>query len=87
MKTSEKNVCQSCGMPMNMPSDFGTNKDGGPNVEYCHYCYKDGSFTDKGITMEEKIEKNIAIAEKMGMPKEQASALANSTIPKLKRWR
>ena len=84
MKTYK--TCQSCGMPLNRKTDFGTYKDGRSNSEYCHYCYQDGEFTDPGISMEEKIAKNIAIAVKMGMPREEAIALANATIPKLKRW-
>jgi len=87
MKTSENNTCQSCGMPMAKLSDFGTNKEKRVNTEYCRYCYKEGNFTDPGITMEQKIEKNITIAEKMGMAREDAIALANATIPKLRRWK
>ncbi|MBT8307482.1 MAG: zinc ribbon domain-containing protein [Maribacter sp.] len=86
MKTSGNNTCQSCGMPMNELSDFGTDKDDSINTEYCLYCYKKGDFTDPGITLEQKLEKNITIAEKMGMPREDAIALANAIIPKLKRW-
>lgn len=67
--------------------DFGTNKDGTKNNEYCHFCFKSGKFTDEGITMAAKIEKNIQIAKSMGMPEDKAKALAESTIPKLKRWR
>ena len=37
--------------------------------------------------MEQKIEKNITTAEKMGMAREDAIALANATIPKLRRWK
>lgn len=87
MKTSDGDICQSCGMPMNKITDFGSNKNGSINKEYCHFCYKDGAFNDPGITMEEKIEKNIAIAEKMGMAREEAIALANATIPELRRWK
>ena len=87
MDLSEKKICQSCGMPMLKKSDFGTNKDNSLNNEYCHYCFKRGTFTDSGITLEEKIRKNIALAEKTGMSGEEASKLAHSTIPKLKRWK
>lgn len=87
MKTSEGGICQSCGMLMNKITDFGSNKNRRINKEYCHFCYKDGAFNDPGITMEEKIEKNIAIAEKMGMPRDEAIAKANSIIPTLKRWK
>ena len=73
-------------MPMLNQTAFGTNNDNSPNHEYCHYCFSQGEFTDPGITMEEKITKIIALAEKIGIPKEEASKMANATIPKLKRW-
>ena len=82
----DKTICQSCGMPMN-ENDFGTNTNGTKNKEYCHFCFKNGKLTDDGITMEEKIKKNIEIAKKMGMPEEKARLLAENTIPKLKRWK
>jgi len=74
-------------MPMQKNEDFGTNTDGSKNEDYCHFCYKDGKFTDEGITMEEKISKNIEMAKKMGVPEERAREVANNTIPKLKRWK
>jgi len=72
---------------MQKNEDFGTNTDGSKNEDYCHFCYKDGKFTDEGITMEEKISKNIEMAKKMGVPEERAREVANNTIPKLKRWK
>ncbi len=54
-----------------------------PNIVF--YCYIAGNFSDFGITMEQKIEKNITIGEKMGIGREEATALANTTIPKLRR--
>ena len=88
MKTSNtKNSCESCGMPMHRLADFGTNEDGTINSEYCHFCYLEGKFVDHGITLEEKIEKNIEMAHKMGIPKEEATILAHETLPTLKRWK
>jgi hypothetical protein len=81
----KKEICQSCGMPIS-DEVLGTNKDKTKNSEYCHFCFKDGKFTDEGITMEQKVKKNIEIAKKMGMAEEKAKALAENTIPKLKRW-
>jgi hypothetical protein len=80
-------ICQSCGMPLQKEADFGSNADKSKNNEYCRFCFREGKFTDEGITMEEKINKNIELAKKMGMPEEKAIKLANSTIPKLKRWK
>ncbi len=88
MKTStHTNICESCGMPMHKLSDFGTNKDQTVNTEYCHFCYLKGKFVDHGISLEEKIEKNIDIAHKMGMTIEEATIMAHSKLPTLKRWK
>ncbi len=81
-------ICQSCGMPLQKNEDFGTNTDGSKNQEYCHFCFEKGDFPDKGITMEQKIEKlvNIAVSQ-MNMPEAEARNMANKIIPTLKRWR
>lgn len=81
-------ICQSCGMPMKKEEDFGTNADGTKHGEYCHFCFKDGGFTDEGITMEQKIDKLVEIAvSQLQIPKEKARAMAEELIPKLARWR
>jgi hypothetical protein len=41
----EIKICQNCGMPMKTAEEFGTNKDGSRNEDYCVYCHKDGVFT------------------------------------------
>jgi len=74
-------------MPMTKAADFGTNADGSKNKEYCKFCYEKGKFTDEGITIEEKIAKNVEIATKMGWPEDKAREMANNIIPKLKRWK
>lgn len=73
-------VCQSCGMPMMRPEDFG-------NDEYCCYCFKDCHFTNPDITLEEMIEKSVSFASQMGMTKEQARKMASENLPQLKRWK
>lgn len=80
-------ICQSCGMPMQMDGDFGTERNGSRSREYCRFCFRNGKFSDEGISMKEKIRKNVEIAKKMGMPEAKARELAEGTIPKLKRWR
>lgn len=81
-------ICQSCGMQLQKDDDFGTNTDGTKNGEYCHFCFRDGGFTDEGITMEQKIDKLVDIAvSQMQIPKEKARAMAEEIIPKLGRWR
>ena len=87
MRTTYGNICQSCGIPIRRLADFGRRLDGSIHTDYCHYCYKRGSFTDPGISMHEKIKRNIAKARKMGINPEEAEMLAFSTIPHLGRWR
>jgi len=79
-------ICQSCSMPLRSENDWGTNADGGKNREYCHFCFQNGSFTDAGITMEEKIEKMVGLAEKMNIPADNARKMAREILPQLKRW-
>jgi len=46
-----------------------------------------GEFTDPNRTLKEMIELvSSTMQEKMGMPGFQANMIANSFIPKLKRW-
>ncbi len=85
-KTAKK-ICQSCGMPLIDDDEFGTNADGTKNEEYCNFCFQKGAFTDEGITLEQKIEKNVKFACEMGVSEEEARELANELIPKLRRWK
>lgn len=79
--------CQSCGMPMEKPDDFGSNADGLKINDYCHFCFENGAFTAPDITLEQMIERVAGImVTKMNMPEAQTKAMANQFIPKLKRW-
>jgi len=79
-------ICQSCSMPLRSENDYGTNADGSKNREYCRFCFQNGAFTDAGITMEEKIEKMVGLAEKMNIPADNARKMAREILPQLKRW-
>jgi hypothetical protein len=81
-------ICQSCGMPLEKdPNKGGSNADQSLNLTYCSYCFRNGKFLDQGISLREKIEKNIAIAVRMGMTADLARQIAESTLPGLERWR
>ena len=79
-------ICQSCAMPMEDESVFGTNKDGSKNSDYCIYCYKDGEFLQKA-TMQEYIEMMVPFAAQAGMTGEQMRAFCEKVYPTLKRWK
>jgi hypothetical protein len=63
------------------------NADNSKSSKYCRFCYQDGKFLDEGITLKEKIEKNIQIAVSMNIPEEKAREMAETVLPNLERWR
>jgi hypothetical protein len=79
--------CQSCGMPLQNPEDFGTAANESRVNDYCHFCFQKGSFTEPNINMQDMIGKCVSIMAGQGiMPEPQAKALMTDLIPKLKRW-
>ncbi len=82
----ENRICQSCSMPITTDLDFGTNKDGSINNDYCKYCYKDGEFIDK-VTMEEYIDMCSQYGPQAGMTNEEMREHCTKVFPTLKRWR
>ena len=82
-------ICQSCGMPLDKdPDNGGTNSDKSKSEKYCSFCYQEGKFVDAGITLREKIEKNVQLAvTKMAIPESKARQMAESIIPHLERWK
>lgn len=83
----ESPICQSCGMPMHVEEDFGTDADGTTNYEYCKYCFLDGKFTAPDLTLEEQIERLIDIGvSKLNLTEDHAREIAENTLPGLRRW-
>lgn len=73
-------------MPLKKGEDFGTKADGSKSDEYCFHCFQNGKFLDEGISLQEKIDKNVRFAVRMGMPEDEARKMVSSVLPKLKRW-
>lgn len=79
--------CQSCGMPLSKPNDFGTDADGLRVNDYCNFCFQNGVFTEPAITLQDMIDRCVAIVVQQGiMPKAQAKDVMTQMLPKLKRW-
>jgi len=74
-------------MPLQKEEDFGTNASGSKSEEYCFHCFQNGKFLDEGITLQEKINKNVKFAVQMGMSENEARKMASNVLPKLKRWK
>ena len=79
-------ICQSCAMPMEDESVYGTNSDGSLNSDYCIYCYKNGEFLQHA-TMEEYIEMMVPFASQANMTPEQMREYCSKIYPTLKRWK
>jgi hypothetical protein len=80
-------ICQSCGKPLELPADHGTNADGSPSTEYCAVCFKQGAFTQPLITMDQMITRAAAILTiQLHLPQERARDMVSTYMPKLKRW-
>lgn len=73
-------------MPITKSEQFGADKDGSVNQDYCIYCYKDGEFLDK-VNLREYIEMNIPFAEQAGMTPQQMREHCETVLPNLKRWK
>jgi len=85
-------ICQSCGMNMKSPEDFGTNADGTPNAEYCVHCYQNGAFTSDR-TMEEMMEINLKYIDHWNaatgnnFTPDEARPILREFLSSLKRWK
>lgn len=86
--------CQSCGMPMQTSEQFGTNKDGSANREYCCYCYKKGASTSTSTsTSDDMIAHNVKFIDqfnkdsKTKYSKEEAIEEMKKYFQTLKRWK
>ncbi len=59
-------LCQSCAMPLNEKGlDLrGTEAGGAKSDKFCVHCYRDGSYVEPNITIEEMTKKGIDGVEK-----------------------
>ena len=79
-------ICQSCGMPISGEEQFGTNKNGSLNKDYCKYCFENGEFIDK-VSMEEYIEMCSKFGAQANMTNEEMKNFCTQLFPTLKRWK
>jgi beta-lactamase class D len=75
---------QNGARPLSKTEDFGTNKDGSRNTDYCAYCYKDGEFTSD-MTLDEMIEE-LRVAYMAYMEPDETREFLRKQFSSLKRW-
>jgi hypothetical protein len=79
--------CQSCGKPMLREAQHGTVASGARTQEYCCDCYREGKFTEPGILPGEMIERAAKfLRNERDWSGPAAKSLAESLVPRLKRW-
>jgi len=90
--TKDKIFCQSCAMYLRTVEDFGTEADDGISIDYCLYCYKNGSFTSNA-NMDEMIETNLTYLDHWNTEQgtsyteDEARAILKEHLATLKRWK
>lgn len=91
IKMAKTNLCQSCGMPMKVSSDFGTKKDGTPSEKYCHYCYENGEWIQPDVTFDEFYAFSLKRFQESDMNRVEKFFLnkmyTKKFLKKLERWR
>ena len=73
-------------MPLDTAELMGTEKDGSKCSEYCCYCYKEGSFTQPDLTLDQMKAFVIEKMEGERLPEDILEA-AVSRLPLLNRWK
>jgi transcription initiation factor TFIIIB Brf1 subunit/transcription initiation factor TFIIB len=81
-----KEVCQSCGMPLDTEEVKGTEKSGTKSDDYCKYCYEGGSFKHPKMNLEEMKSNVENQMKKVALPKDLITKAIN-ILPMLKRWK
>ena len=80
---SRRNICQSCGMPLNDEALRATESDGSLSAKYCRWCYSDGHFVSN-CTMEEMIEHCIPLMH--WDDTDQCRSYLTNLLATLERW-
>lgn len=82
-----RKVCQSCGMPLAKdPQGGGTDRFGKKSDLYCSHCYRQGSFTEPRLTLDQMKAKVNGHLKTMGVPG-FLRWLFTWNMPRLQRWK
>jgi len=81
------NICQSCGMPMDDDTDYGTNEDKSPSYDYCTHCFQEGKFVFETDSIEEFVDKMLQAMESNEDAPEMKKEEAVIMLKGLGRWK
>ncbi|MBI1910736.1 MAG: zinc ribbon domain-containing protein [Deltaproteobacteria bacterium] len=79
--------CQSCGVAILRPDEFGTSSTGVKALDYCRHCYDKGVFLED-LTLEQMVDKLYGpMMTSRHVTEETAKQTARELLKELKRWR
>lgn len=79
-----RQICQCCGMPLG-DGDFGTNRDGSINGEYCKWCYADGTYLYNN--MDDLMDVCVKNMVSETASEQQVRAYLKELLPTLNYWK
>ncbi|MFJ5717600.1 zinc ribbon domain-containing protein [Neobacillus sp. NPDC093127] len=82
----EYRKCQSCAMPLKKIEDRGTDRNLDKSSMYCKYCYQEGEFTQRDISVDDMKQFVKDKCIEMGFPKFLARMFVKN-LHKLERWK
>lgn len=87
MSLTKTGYCQSCGAPLFYENvEYGTNKDGSKNNNYCCDCFKEGKFT-KELTIDQMVLTSAPkMANLINISVQDAIIALKELLPQLNRW-
>jgi hypothetical protein len=74
--------CQSCGRQFNSMIKYGKEQNGETNYSFCSSCYKDGSFINPNLTVDEMVTNTLSQFKSSRRTKALEEKIRN-----LQRWR
>jgi hypothetical protein len=79
-------VCQSCGMPLQLDTPTRPGLRSPDDPSYCSHCYRAGAFVLPDLTVEQMQARVLAKLRDVGVPESRARRLTRR-IPSLQRWK
>lgn len=78
----KEKICESCGMPMKVATDFGGSN---PDNKYCKYCTdENGKLKDFQTKLNDMVN---FITSRMGVDKNIAEKIAKENMAKMPAWK
>jgi len=83
MGAPERQICQSCGMPLDQPDNVSPT-----SARYCKWCYVDGGYPQPDLRLEEMIDVILRHTPPQFFPDPEAGReFLRAQLAELERWK